>query len=54
MGDFYELFFEDAVQAAKTLGIILTKRGTGGLGDGRPKGFVHVDTRESNLVKWIY
>ncbi len=27
MGDFYELFFEDAVAAAKALGIVLTKRG---------------------------
>ncbi len=27
MGDFYELFFEDAVVAARALGIVLTKRG---------------------------
>jgi DNA mismatch repair protein MutS len=27
MGDFYELFFEDAVTAATALGIVLTKRG---------------------------
>src|ERR1700760_4615546 len=27
MGDFYELFFADAEVAAKTLGIVLTKRG---------------------------
>src|SRR5215470_19452779 len=27
MGDFYELFFEDAEIAAKALGIVLTKRG---------------------------
>jgi DNA mismatch repair protein MutS len=27
MGDFYELFFEDAVVAAETLSIVLTKRG---------------------------
>ncbi|MGQ0445909.1 MAG: DNA mismatch repair protein MutS [Beijerinckiaceae bacterium] len=27
MGDFYELFFEDAAIAAKALGIVLTKRG---------------------------
>src|SRR5690242_8306257 len=27
MGDFYELFFEDAEIASKTLGIVLTKRG---------------------------
>lgn len=30
MGDFYELFFEDAVKASKLLGITLTKRGTSG------------------------
>src|ERR1700752_4848663 len=27
MGDFYELFFEDAVTASTALGIVLTKRG---------------------------
>ena len=27
MGDFYELFFDDAVAASATLGIVLTKRG---------------------------
>ncbi len=27
MGDFYELFFQDAVVAAEALGIVLTKRG---------------------------
>jgi DNA mismatch repair protein MutS len=27
MGDFYELFFEDAIVAAQALGIVLTKRG---------------------------
>src|SRR5262245_16669711 len=27
MGDFYELFFEDAVVAAEAVGIVLTKRG---------------------------
>ena len=27
MGDFYELFFEDAVVASQSLGIVLTKRG---------------------------
>ena len=28
MGDFYELFFEDAEKAAKLLGITLTQRGS--------------------------
>src|SRR5215467_6627578 len=27
MGDFYELFFDDAIAAAQALGIVLTKRG---------------------------
>lgn len=27
MGDFYELFFDDAVEASRALGITLTKRG---------------------------
>ncbi|MBP8940009.1 MAG: hypothetical protein KBG72_16100, partial [Agrobacterium sp.] len=26
MGDFYELFFDDAVEASRSLGITLTKR----------------------------
>lgn len=30
MGDFYEMFFEDAVKASKILGITLTKRGNSG------------------------
>ena len=29
VGDFYETFGEDAIQASKTLDIILTKRGAG-------------------------
>jgi len=33
VGDFYELFFEDAVKASAALGIVLTKRGTL---DGKP------------------
>jgi DNA mismatch repair protein MutS len=27
MGDFYELFFDDAEKASRALGIVLTKRG---------------------------
>ena len=30
MGDFYELFFEDAEKAARILGITLTARGSSG------------------------
>ena len=29
MGDFYEMFFDDAEQASRALGITLTKRGAG-------------------------
>ena len=29
MGDFYEMFFEDAVLAAELLGLTLTSRGNG-------------------------
>src|SRR5213078_1988823 len=32
MGDFYEMFWEDAKTAAKTLGVALTSRSRGGLG----------------------
>src|SRR3954452_12087028 len=34
MGDFYEMFWEDAKLAAKTLGVALTSRSRGGLGGG--------------------
>ncbi len=30
MGDFYEMFFEDAILASQVLGIALTKRGSNG------------------------
>ena len=32
MGDFYEMFWEDAQVAAKVLGVALTSRSRGGLG----------------------
>src|SRR5881409_1136545 len=32
MGDFYEMFWDDAKVAAKTLGVALTSRSRGGLG----------------------
>jgi len=35
MGDFYEMFFDDAVEASKILDITLTKRGKSG-GDDIP------------------
>ncbi|MBW8637978.1 DNA mismatch repair protein MutS [Hoeflea sp. WL0058] len=52
MGDFYELFFDDAVQAAKTLGITLTKRGQH-LGKDIPMCGVPVHTADDYLQKLI-
>ena len=52
MGDFYELFFGDAVAASKTLGIALTKRGKH-LGDDIPMCGVPVRTAEEYLQKLI-
>ncbi len=52
MGDFYELFFDDAVAASKTLGIALTKRGKH-LGDDIPMCGVPVRTAEDYLNKLI-
>jgi len=39
VGDFYETFGEDAVKAANTLGIVLTKRGNGSEADTALAGF---------------
>ncbi len=52
MGDFYELFFEDAVQAAAALGIALTHRGKHG-GDDIPMCGVPVHAAEAYLAKLI-
>ena len=52
MGDFYELFFEDAVKAAAALDIALTKRGKH-LGEDIPMCGVPVHTAESYLEKLI-
>ncbi len=52
MGDFYELFFDDAVQAAKILGIALTKRGKHGGNDVAMCG-VPVHSHENYLEKLI-
>ena len=41
MGDFYELFFDDAKIASKTLGLTLTSRGHGTSGDVPLAGFPH-------------
>jgi len=52
MGDFYELFFDDAVAASAALDITLTKRGKH-LGDDIPMCGVPVHSHESYLLRLI-
>ncbi len=52
MGDFYELFFEDAEIAAKALGIVLTKRGRH-QGDDIPMCGVPVERAQDYLHRLI-
>ena len=52
MGDFYEMFFEDAVKAAEALDITLTKRGKHG-GDDIPMCGVPVHSHEGYLSRLI-
>src|SRR3954464_7929834 len=52
MGDFYELFFDDAVKAAAALDIALTKRGKH-LGEDIPMCGVPVHAAENYLEKLI-
>lgn len=52
MGDFYELFFEDAVTASRALGITLTKRGKH-LGDDIPMAGVPVHAANDYLNRLI-
>ena len=52
MGDFYEMFFDDAVKAAAALDIALTKRGQH-LGDDIPMCGVPVHSHESYLARLI-
>ena len=52
MGDFYELFFEDAVEASRSLGITLTKRGQH-LGQDIPMCGVPVHAADDYLQKLI-
>src|SRR6201995_2063971 len=52
MGDFYELFFEDAEIASKTLGIVLTKRGKH-QGMDNPMGGLPVERSEDYLHRLI-
>jgi len=53
VGDFYETFGEDAVKAAKILGIVLTKRGAGSESETALAGFPHhsLNTYLPKLVK---
>jgi len=52
MGDFYEMFFEDAEKAARALDITLTKRGKH-LGEDIPMCGVPVHSHEAYLVRLI-
>src|SRR6202012_1068429 len=52
MGDFYELFFDDAVKASAALGITLTQRGKHAGGD-IPMAGVPVHAAEAYLAKLI-
>ncbi len=52
MGDFYELFFEDAAKAADALGIALTHRGTHA-GQPIPMAGVPAHAAEAYLAKLI-
>jgi len=53
VGDFYETFGEDAVKAARVLGIVLTKRGAGSETETALAGFPHhsINTYLPKLVK---
>ena len=53
VGDFYETFGEDAIKTAKSLGIILTKRGAGSPSEIELAGFPHhsLDTYLPKLVR---
>ena len=52
MGDFYELFFEDAETASRALGIVLTKRGKH-LGNDIPMCGVPIDRADDYLQRLI-
>lgn len=52
MGDFYELFFDDAIEASRALGITLTKRGKH-LGEDIPMCGVPVHAADDYLQKLI-
>ena len=52
MGDFYELFFDDAEIASRALGIVLTKRGKH-LGQDIPMCGVPIDRADDYLQRLI-
>jgi len=52
MGDFYELFFDDAVKAAELLGVALTRRGKHAGGD-IPMAGVPVHAAEAYMAKLV-
>jgi DNA mismatch repair protein MutS len=52
MGDFYELFYDDAIKASQLLNITLTKRGQSG-GDDIPMAGVPFHSVESYLAKLV-
>ncbi len=52
MGDFYEMFFDDAIEAAKILNITLTKRGKSG-GEDIPMAGVPWHQAEAYLAKLV-
>jgi DNA mismatch repair protein MutS len=56
VGDFYEIFGEDAIKASKILGIVLTKRANGSASHIELAGFPHhsVDTYLPKLVRAGY
>ena len=56
VGDFYETFGEDAIQASKALGIVLTKRANGAASSVELAGFPHhaMDTYLPKLVRAGY
>lgn len=53
MGDFYELFFDDAVKAAKLLNITLTKRGKNSEGQAIPMAGVPCHAVDNYIAKLI-
>lgn len=53
LGDFYELFYDDAIHAARELEITLTKRGTQGAGEGIPMCGVPYHSAENYIKNLI-